>query len=165
MTSTRTSDAHLFAIAAECDRLHEIWRKSCKAYSDAEGPMFAKRRSGEPISEAERAKVREADALNDADREAYIPVETRLLNTPAHTPQGLATKLRIFRLYHANTSDVTLFVDGYLLSGIALAVIRSVAVPSGIEVGFLGHHPEVRHRRGETQGHREAPREGAKLLR
>ena len=27
---------------------------------------------------------------------------------------------------------------GYLLSGIALAMIRSVAVPSGIEVGFWG---------------------------
>ena len=67
-TTTRTDDTHLFAIAAECDRLHEIWRKSCKAYSDVEGSMFAKRNRGEPIPDTERAKVKGAESLEAADR-------------------------------------------------------------------------------------------------
>ena len=113
MTATRTDDAQLFALAVECDRLHEIWLKSCKAYSAAEGPMFAKRDRGEPISDAERAKVDEAEALEDADRKAYSAIETRLLCAQAHTPQGLATKLRIYRLYAPHTNEI-LFVDGFI---------------------------------------------------
>ena len=58
------ADAALFSLADECDRLHEIWRKSCEAYSDAEGAMFDKKRRDEPISDAERAKVKEAEERN-----------------------------------------------------------------------------------------------------
>ena len=107
MTSTRTGDTHLFAIAAECDRLHEIWRKSCNVFSAVQGPMFDKRRREEPIPDAERTRVEKAESLEETDCEAYAAIETRLLSTPAHTSQGLATKLRIFRLYHASTSDET----------------------------------------------------------
>ena len=113
MTATRTDDTHLFVIAAECDRLLGVWLKSCKAYSNAEGPMFDKRKRGEPISDAELAKVKEAEALEDADKEAYCANEARLLCTQAHTPQGLATKLRIFRLYLPHTNEA-LFVDGFI---------------------------------------------------
>ena len=108
------ADAKLFAIAAKCDRLHEIWRKSCEAYSDAEGAMFDKKRRDEPVSDAERAKVEEAKERNDVDQAAYNSIEKRLLNMPAHTPQGLATKVRIFRRYHANTSGVASFVDEFV---------------------------------------------------
>ncbi|MCH8112037.1 MAG: hypothetical protein IH905_08825 [Proteobacteria bacterium] len=108
------ADTALFSLADECDRLHEIWRKSCEAYSDAEGAMFDKKRRDEPISDAERAKVKEAEERNDVDQSAYNSIEKRLLNTPAHTPQGLDTKVRIFRRYHANTSGVAAFVDEFV---------------------------------------------------
>ena len=107
-------DTKLFAVAGECDRLHEIWAKSCKAYSDAEGPMFDKRRRGKPVSDAKRAKVSEAEAQEDADKTAYCAIETRLLSTPAHTPQGLAVKLRTFRRYHANTKKLAPVIDGFI---------------------------------------------------
>ena len=74
--------------------------------------MFDKMRRGEPISDAERAKVNEAEALEDADEKAYAAFETHLLNTQAHTPQGLATKLRTFRRYQDN--NLALVVDGFI---------------------------------------------------
>lgn len=116
---TRTDDVQLFATAEEADRLHEVWRKSCKAYSAAEGPMFDKRSRGEPISDAEQAKVNEAETLEAADSNAYWTVEQRLIKTPAHTPQGLATKIRIFQRYHGHKNESEI-IDGFLTDAVRI---------------------------------------------
>ncbi len=54
---------------------------------------------------------------------------------------------------------------GYLLSGIAIAMIRAVAEPSGIEVGFWGTIQKFALAGCETPGHGEAARAGSNLLR
>ena len=148
MTSISADDAHLFTVADECERLHETWRKSCNAYSDAEGAMFNKKGHEEPVSDAERAKVKETEERNDVDQSAYISIEARLLSTPAHTPQGLAVKLHTFRRYHANTEILAPFIDEFIADA-ERASTRDNPDATSTKTEWLAMFQEYRDRMGD----------------